>query len=102
MAHPRQFNPRVTWTAVCSEIASLRVPDPRVQYLYDAAVRTIVLLSAEDVVPGPYTYRRFWFRDACLMMNGLLAVGLADRCRRGIERFSERQLRNGLAGLALA
>jgi hypothetical protein len=29
------------------------------------------------------------------MMNALLAIGLADRCRRAIDRFPERQLRNG-------
>ena len=58
-------------------------------------MQTLVLLSADEIVPGPYTYRRFWFRDACLMMNALLAIGLADRCRRAIERFPERQLRNG-------
>ena len=56
-------------------------------FLYDAAVQTLVLLSADEVVPGPYTYRRFWFRDACLMMNALLAIGLTERCRRAIERF---------------
>jgi hypothetical protein len=53
------------------------------------------LLSADEVVPGPYTYRRFWFRDACLMMNALLCLGLTDRCRRGIEQFPRRQLRSG-------
>ena len=42
-------------------------------------VETLVLLSADEVVPGPYTYRRFWFRDACLMLNALLAIGLTER-----------------------
>jgi hypothetical protein len=95
MGNPQRFDAAVTWPRVLSDVAELRVPNERLQYLYDAAVRTVVLLSADEVVPGPYTYRRFWFRDACLMMNALLAIGLTDRCRRGIERFSERQLRNG-------
>ena len=73
---PQQFNPRVTWPAIRSEVAALRVPDEQMQFLYDAAVHTLVLLSADEIVPGPYTYRRFWFRDACLMMNSLLAIGL--------------------------
>ena len=63
--------------------------------LDDAAVQTLLLLSADEVVPGPYTYRRFWFRDACIMMNSLLAIGMPDRCRRMIEKFPARQLRNG-------
>ncbi|HJQ82350.1 MAG TPA: hypothetical protein VJ828_20485 [Lacipirellulaceae bacterium] len=95
MGNPRRFDPAVTWQAVRSPIAALRVPNQRLRSLYDAAVQTLILLSADDVVPGPYTYRRFWFRDACLMLNALLAIGLADRSRRAIERFAERQLRNG-------
>ncbi len=84
-----------TWLTARTETARLRIPDEPMQFLYDAAVSTLILLSADDVVPGPYTYRRFWFRDACLMMNAMLAVGLASRCRRAIERFPQRQLHNG-------
>jgi hypothetical protein len=89
------FNPATTWPAIRSQVAQLLIPDKRLQFLYDAAVHTLVLLSADEIVPGPYTYRRFWFRDACLMMNALLCLGLGNRCRRAIERFPERQLRNG-------
>jgi len=95
MGNRKRFDPSVTWQRARSDVAELRVPDERIQFLYDSAVQTLVLLSADEIVPGPYTYRRFWFRDACLMMNALLAIGLSDRVRRGIERFSERQLRNG-------
>ncbi|MEX2306346.1 MAG: hypothetical protein WD738_02060 [Pirellulales bacterium] len=95
MASPARFDAAVTWPRIRSEAAELRVPDERMQSLYDAAVHTLVLLSADEIVPGPYTYRRFWFRDACLMMNSLLGIGLAERCRRGIERFGQRQLKNG-------
>jgi hypothetical protein len=95
MGNTERFNAAVTWPQIRSEVAELRLPDARMQSLYDSAVQTLVLLSADEIVPGPYTYRRFWFRDACLMMNALLAVGLTDRCRRAIERFPERQLWNG-------
>jgi hypothetical protein len=95
MSSERRFSASATWPRVLSDVAALRVPDERIQYLYDAAVRTLVLLSADEVVPGPYTYRRFWFRDACLMMNALISIGLAERARRGILRFPDRQLRNG-------
>ncbi len=78
-----------------SRTAALSIPDKGLQFLYDAAVRTLLLLSAEEVVPGPYTYRRFWFRDACLMINALLGLGLARRCDRLIHRFPDRQ---GLTG----
>ncbi|BBO31151.1 hypothetical protein PLANPX_0763 [Lacipirellula parvula] len=90
-----RFDPRVTWSEARKPVAKLQVPDRKLQFLYDAAVQTMLLLSADEVVPGPYTYRRFWFRDACIMMNSLLAVGMVDRCRRMIEQFPARQLRNG-------
>jgi hypothetical protein len=95
MSGRERFPAAVTWPEVRSQVAQLRVPDERIQSLYDAAVQTLVLLSADEVVPGPYTYRRFWFRDACLMMNAMLSIGLADRCRRVMQRFPERQLRSG-------
>ena len=95
LGNVERFNPRVNWNEARRPIAKLQVPDARMQRLYDAAVQTLLLLSADEVVPGPYTYRRFWFRDACIMMNSLLAIGMPDRCRRMIEKFPARQLRNG-------
>jgi hypothetical protein len=89
------FRQTTTWAAVRQQTAVLQIPDAHMQFLYEAAVRTLTLLSAGEIVPGPYTYRRFWFRDACLMMNSLLAVGMTDRCRRAVASYPERQLRNG-------
>jgi hypothetical protein len=71
------------------------VPDGNIQHLYDAAVRTLILLSAGDIVPGPFTYRRFWFRDACFMLNARLAIGLTERCRQILSKFPKRQKRSG-------
>jgi hypothetical protein len=95
LAGVRRFDSTVNWPMIRSKVAALQVPNERLKFLYDAAVHTLVLLSADEVVPGPYTYRRFWFLDACLMMNALLALGLADRTRRAVERFPERQLHSG-------
>ncbi len=80
-----------SWEKILSDVASLNIPDKKIQFLYDAAIRTLVLLSADDVVPGPYTYRRFWFRDACLMLNALLSMGLTSRVYEQLEAFPERQ-----------
>jgi hypothetical protein len=95
LGNPHTFLPAVTWAEARCQAARLSLPDSRVQLLYDAAVDTLIQLSADEIVPGPYTYRRFWFRDACLMMNPLLAIGLTRRCRRAIEKFPQRQLRDG-------
>jgi len=85
----------VDWDAGLASAARLRVPDERMQFLYDAALRTLVLLSAGEAVPGPYTYRRFWFRDACFMVHALLTAGLIDRCRRLLGGFFRRQEHSG-------
>lgn len=86
---------QVSWPVARSEAALLQIPDARIQRLYQTAVDTLLLLSADDIVPGPYTYRRFWFRDACLMAHSLLTIGLVDRCRTALERFPSRQNRKG-------
>ena len=80
---------------IVSQTAALSIPDTHFQFLYDAAVRTLLLLSADEIFPGPYTYRRFWFRDACLMINALLGMGLGKRSERLIQRFPERQKLSG-------
>jgi hypothetical protein len=93
--NPARFRPQLTWPAVRERVAKLGIPDARKQFLYDAAVQTLILLSADEVVPGPYTYRRFWFRDACVMMNSLLSIGLVEQCRQTMQGFISRQLRDG-------
>jgi hypothetical protein len=90
------FTPRAeTWADVMSGTARMSIPDERIQYLYDAAARTVVLLSAHEVVPGPFTYRRFWFRDAVLMINAMLCLGLEERSRQQIDMFFPRQRPSG-------
>ena len=69
----------------------LRLPDERFRFLYEAALRTLILHSPGDVYPGPYTYKRFWFRDAAFILHGLLCAGLADRAERALDRFPARQ-----------
>jgi hypothetical protein len=95
LGNEEQFSPRISWNDARRPVARLQIPHPHMQRLYDGAVQTLLLLSADEVAPGPYTYRRFWFRDACIMMNSLLAIGMSDRCRRTMAKFPSRQLRNG-------
>jgi len=84
-----------SWDKALQNTARLHVPDERIRFLYDAAVRSLVLFSADDVVPGPYTYKRFWFRDACLMLHSMLTLGFADRCAEHIDKFPRRQKYSG-------
>ncbi|MDF1578989.1 MAG: hypothetical protein P1P81_11170, partial [Desulfobulbales bacterium] len=84
-----------SWAEAEMAAAELRIPDARIKFLYDAATRTLIHLSAGSIIPGPYTYNRFWFRDACVMLNALLAIGLPERSRRHLDTFAGHQTREG-------
>jgi hypothetical protein len=73
----------------------LQVPDQKFQALYEASLQTLILHSPDDVYPGPYTYKRFWFRDAAFIINGLLCAGLIQRAERALDRFPSQQDSNG-------
>ncbi|WP_260294460.1 hypothetical protein [Sedimenticola hydrogenitrophicus] len=83
--------PDSDWPSVRQQACRLRCPEARYQFLYDAAVTSLVLHSPHDVYPGPYTYKRFWFRDAAFIIHALLCLGLNDRAERALSRFPERQ-----------
>jgi hypothetical protein len=84
-----------SWQHALAGACRLSVPDDRIQYLYDAAMRTMVLLSPADVYPGPFTYKRFWFRDAALMLHAMLMVNLPGRAERALRGFAPRQRVDG-------
>ncbi len=86
---------RQSWSEVLDGSCQLSVPDPRIQFLFNAAVRSVVLHSTTEVVPGPYTYRRFWFRDAVFILHALLCMGFEDRTARHLAGFPKRQTRRG-------
>ncbi|MCB2184201.1 MAG: hypothetical protein KQH63_19420 [Desulfobulbaceae bacterium] len=90
-----QNNNRQSWPEVLEKTAALRIPDKRLQRLYGIAVRTVIHLTAAEPFPGPYTYRRFWYRDACFMLNALLGLGLEERCGRLLEKLPDRQQAGG-------
>ena len=79
------------WNQAHRDHCKLTCPEPLYQFLYDAAVTSLILHSPGDVYPGPFTYKRFWFRDAAFIIHALLCVGLTDRAERALARFPERQ-----------
>jgi hypothetical protein len=84
-----------TWATALAPLAKLRLADPKVQTLFDLAVANLVLHSPDEAYPGPYTYKRFWFRDAAFILHALLALGAVDRTRRVLRHFAPRQRRDG-------
>jgi len=79
------------WRENLKHAARLNVPDEKCQALYDAALRTLILHSPDDVYPGPYTYKRFWFRDAAFILHAMLCAGFFKRSERAIDHFPSRQ-----------
>lgn len=94
--HPSAENvAALAWRESLRGACVLRIPDEHFQFLYDAAVRAMVLHSPQEVYPGPFIYRRFWFRDAAFILYALLCVGLTDRVRRALDCFRLRQTAQG-------
>ena len=88
---PAIWNPEASWEDALQGVGRLHLPDEKMKTLYDAAVRTLVLLSPQEIYPGPFYYKRFWFRDAVFILHALLSVGLHDRAERAIDQFLTRQ-----------
>ena len=87
--------PTLSWNEALAPLSKLSVSDPVIQNLYDLAATNLVLHTPLDAYPGPYTYKRFWFRDAAFMLNALLTLGGVARTRRSLEEFAGRQRRDG-------
>lgn len=83
------------WPATLADTCQLTVPDATTQRLFDAAVRSLILHCPGAVYPGPYTYRRFWFRDAAFILEALLTLNRPGQVRGVIEQFPRHQLKRG-------
>ncbi len=83
------------WDHAISVSSRLEIANRQHRELYDAGLRTLILHSAEEAFAGPYTYKRFWFRDAAFIVYALLCVGFKERARAVIEQFPRRQKVSG-------
>jgi hypothetical protein len=84
-----------SWGNALAGHCKLALPNVQLQLLYEAALRALVLHSPDEAYPGPYTYKRFWFRDAAFIIHGLLCAGLTQRAERALDHFPGRQTRRG-------
>lgn len=85
----------VPWSDALAPYATLRITAPLLQRLYDLATANLVLHAPNEVYPGPYTYKRFWFRDAAFILHAILALGDIERARRALAQFAPRQRHDG-------
>ncbi|MES2695710.1 MAG: hypothetical protein V4773_19710 [Verrucomicrobiota bacterium] len=84
-----------TWKKALAPLSQLKIGDAPTQRLYDLAVANVVLHAPDEVYPGPYTYKRFWFRDAAFILNSLVTLGGVERTRKVLEHFVPKQRRDG-------
>lgn len=90
-----QESAELSWKKSLQGAVQLQIPDEHFKFLYEAAIHTLVLHSPKEVYPGPYIYRRFWFRDAAFILSALLCAGLKERVRRALDCFRLRQTAQG-------
>lgn len=79
------------WQWALKQHCKLDLQWGNIQYIYDAAVRSVILHSPAEIYPGPFTYKRFWFRDASLILNAILGLGLIKRAEKIIDGFFAKQ-----------
>jgi len=84
-----------TWHTALAGHAQLQVPQPLFMKLYTAALQTLILHTPDTVYPGPYTYKRFWYRDATLIINALMLANLLERSESLLAGFLAGQRHNG-------
>ncbi len=85
------------WQNTRNGVAKLNIPDEKMKYVFESSVHSLILHTPGngDVYPGPFTYKRFWFRDAALILNAMLYLGMEERVRTVIETFPSRQTPQG-------
>ncbi|OGX58267.1 MAG: hypothetical protein A2447_02370, partial [Omnitrophica WOR_2 bacterium RIFOXYC2_FULL_38_12] len=83
------------WADCLKDAVQVKIPNSHFQFLFDASLRTVLIHTAKDVYAGPYTYKRFWFRDAVFITYALLCSGFHKRSENIIDQFERRQKMNG-------
>ena len=81
----------VPWSDALRNHATLQSNEEQFDYLYKGAVRSLIMLSPDWTYPGPYTYKRFWYRDAVFIVYALLGAGLERQAEQILDRFPEHQ-----------
>lgn len=88
-------SPDLSWKNALNHSAQLQFPDKNIEYLYNAAIRSLILHCPNECYPGPYTYKRFWFRDAAFILHAMIAANMPMRVKRLLDQFPNRQTING-------
>jgi len=84
------------WRAQGDRGMRLELPAGRLADAVDANRRYLLLFhDGPDVTPGPYTYHRFWFRDAAYLLRAMDRYGFHREAAEVIAHFHTRQRVDG-------
>ncbi|MBD3422199.1 MAG: hypothetical protein GF398_18965 [Chitinivibrionales bacterium] len=78
------------WDDALQQTCCMTCPDQTIQTVFSGALQAVVLHCAHTVYAGPYTYKRFWFRDAVLISHALLYCNSKPTVSRIIDTFDEK------------
>jgi len=74
----------------------LSLPDGHLARAVEANRRYLLLFhDGQEITPGPYTYHRFWFRDAAFMVAALDRYGFHDEAAQVVAHYPARQRADG-------
>jgi hypothetical protein len=84
------------WTAQLRRGLRLQLPDPRLQAAVDANRAYLLLFhDGDEITPGPFTYHRFWFRDAAYQLVALDRFGFHAEAAEVLRSYPRRQQADG-------
>jgi len=92
----RRIEQRERWKQEIEKGVLFTMADKSLQDLFDACRATLIQFhDGEFISPGPYTYHKFWFRDAAIMLTALTTLGYSKRSAQGLDVFPERLTQDG-------
>jgi hypothetical protein len=93
---PYPVKTQQAWQENLNDYCKVNLPDKHKQFLYDTAVRSVMLCSNQkEVYPGPFTYKKFWFRDATFILYSMLCANIIPKVRTILETYPTKQKLNG-------
>jgi hypothetical protein len=84
------------WRAQLRRGLRVALPDPRLQAAVDANRAYMLLLhDGDEITPGPFTYHRFWFRDAAYQLTAMDRWGFHAEAAEVLRSYPRRQNPDG-------
>ncbi len=84
------------WQTESDREMRLRLPEGRMADAVEANRRYLLLFhDGDDVTPGPFTYHRFWFRDAAYLLAAMGRYGFHAESAQVLRSYVRRQHHDG-------